>query len=152
MNSPLYQDRDFDMFVLIHQARDATHKAREKELSQFGISTRECAAMHSIHVLGGNATPADISRRTYREHHTVTALLHRMEKRGLIVKAKDSNRKNMWRVSLTEKGENAYHQSIDKRESIYTAMSSLPENKRQQLETCLRQVRDKALKYLVTNR
>ena len=72
-----------------------------------------------------------------------------MEKKGLITKVKDVDRKNIWKVSLTEKGGKAYRQSL-KRESIHAVMSSLKENERQQLETYLRKIRDQALKLSVS--
>jgi DNA-binding MarR family transcriptional regulator len=71
-----------------------------------------------------------------------------MEKKGLITKVKDSDRKNMWRVALTEKGQNAYRQSV-KRESIHAAMSSLSEKERLQLGSYLEKLRDCALTQLV---
>lgn len=148
MNAPLSTDNDYEIWVLLHQAKDAAFKAREKELSQYGISNREAAVLFIIQAIGGKAIPAEISRWLFREHHTVTALLSRMEKKGLITKAKDSHRKNLWEVSLAEKGQNAYRQSI-KRESIHMAMSVLSENERRLLRTCLKKVRDQALKHSV---
>lgn len=121
-------------------------KARQKELSQYGISAMEAAALFIIQAIGNKPTPAEISRWIFREHHTVTALLSRMEKKGLITKVKDPDRKNTWRVGLTEKGQNAYRQSV-KRESIHAAMSPLSQNERQQFESYLKKVRDQAFKY-----
>ena len=145
MNAPLSTGQDYNLWVLLHQAKDAVFKAREKELSQYGISAMEAAALFIIQAIGDKATPAEISRWIFREHHTVTALLSRMEKKGLITKVKDLDRKNLWRVSLTEKGQDAYRQSLN-RESIHAAMSPLSENERQQLGSYLRKVRDQALK------
>lgn len=146
MNALLTTDRDYNLWVLLHQARDAVFKAREKELSQYGISTMEAAALFIIQAIGNKPTPAEISRWIFREHHTVTALLSRMEKKGLITKVKDPDRKNTWRVGLTEKGQNAYRQSV-KRESIHAAMSPLSQNERQQFESYLKKVRNQAFKY-----
>ena len=149
MKTPLSEDKDFNLWVLLHQARDAVFKAREKELSQYGITTMESGVLFIIQRLGDKATPAEISRWIFREHHTVTSLLSRMERKGLITKARDLDRKNMWRVRVTEKGQKAYRQSV-KRESIHMAMSPLSENERKQFESILREVRDESLKYSIT--
>ena len=149
MATSLSRDKDFNLWVLLQQARDAVFKAREKELSPYGITPMEAAALFTIQVIGDRATPAEISRWIFREHHTATALLSRMEKKGLVSKVKNPDRKSLWIVSLTEKGQNAYRQSL-KRESIYSAMSPLSKNERQQLESYLRKVRDQALKYSVS--
>ena len=146
MNTLSTTDRDYNLWVLLHQAKDAVFKARQKELSQYGISAMEAAALFIIQAIGNKPTPAEISRWIFREHHTVTALLSRMEKKGLITKVKDPDRKNTWRVGLTEKGQNAYRQSV-KRESIHAAMSSLSQNERRQFESYLKKVREQAFKY-----
>ena len=149
MNSNLHADKDYNLWVLLHQTRNAILKIRDKELRQYGISTREASTLFNVQAIGDTATPAEIARWAFREHHTVSALVKRMEKKGLITKVKDVDRKNIWRVSLTEKGEKAYRQSL-KRESIHAVMSSLTENERKQLEIYLRKVRDQALKLRVS--
>jgi MarR family transcriptional regulator for hemolysin len=147
MNNKVKKDIDYTIWVLLNQARDTVLKVRGNELNQYGLSVVEGHTLFTIQDLGGKATPAQISRRIYREHNTLTALLSRMEKKGLITKTRDANRKNMWRVDLTEKGKNIYLQSI-KRESIHTVMSTLSEKELLQLETYLRKIRDYALKQL----
>ena len=89
-----------------------------------------------------------MSRFLSREHPTVSALLRRMKKKGLISMKKDSRKKNMWRVSLTEKGKEAYKQSA-KRESIHMAFSSLSEDDRQRLASYLENLRDQSRRYLI---
>jgi len=149
MNKTISTDQDFNLWVLLHQTKDAIFKAREKELSQYGITTMEAGVLFIIQAIGDKVTPAEISRWIFREHHTVSALLSRMEKKGLITKVKDVDRKNLWRVSLTEKGQNAYRQAA-KRDSIYAALSPLLENERQLLESYLRKVRGQAIKYSIS--
>ena len=149
MTTPPSTDKYHKLWVLLHQAKDAVYKSREKELSQYGISTMEAAVLFVIQALGDKATPAEISRWIFREHHTVTALLRRMEKKGLITKAKDPARKNIWRIGLTEKGQKTYRQSI-KRESINAVMSHLSEKECQQLTLYLKKVRDQAIKCLAS--
>ena len=149
MDLPIYTDKDFNLSILLYQTRDAIWKIRERELSQYGITIMEAGVLFVIQAIGGNATPAEISRWTFREHQTTTALLSRMEKKGLITKAKDKDRKNIWRINLTEKGQNAFSQSL-KRDSTHTALSLLSENERQIFESCLRKIRDHALKQTIS--
>jgi DNA-binding MarR family transcriptional regulator len=141
-------DKDYNLWVLLHQTTDAVIKARQKELDQFGISFIEVGVLVVIQAIGEKATPAEISRRILREPHTVSALLNRMEKRGLLRKTQDLDRKNMVRVSITEKGRQAYDKST-RRKSIYNIISSLSEEERQQLRSCLEKLRNKAFKELV---
>ena len=49
MNAALSTDHDYNTWILLHQARDAGFKAREKELVQYGITTMEAGALFIIH-------------------------------------------------------------------------------------------------------
>ena len=143
-------DRDYELWVLLHQACDAMNRARENELRQVGISGAQAVVLFVVKSLGAKATPTEISRCLLRKIHTVSGILNRMEKKRLLRKTKDLPRKNSVRASLTEKGEQAYYQST-KIESISGIMSSLSEQERQQLSSCLKTLRERALKQLGIN-
>ncbi len=149
MKSRLPKNKDFDLWLLLLQARDTLLKARYKELRQYGISPMEAGVLFYFQTNGGKLTPVELSQCLLREHHSITTLLSRMEKKGLITKTKDADRKNIWSINLTEKGQQTYRQSI-KRESIHKAMSPLTENECQQLESHLKKVRNQVLKLLVS--
>jgi DNA-binding MarR family transcriptional regulator len=140
-------DEDYNLWVLLHQTTDAVLRARQKELDQFGISVIEVGVLVVIQTIGEKATPSEISRRIFREPHSVSALLNRMEKKGLVKKTQDLDRKNLVRVSITEKGRQAYDKST-RRKSIYRVISSLSEEERQQLRSFLEKLRTKAFKEL----
>jgi len=70
-----------------------------------------------------------------------------MEKRGLVRKRKDPDRKNLIRVDLTEKGKQAYEKSSG-RESIHHIISALSKEEHQQLSLYLQKLRDRALEEL----
>jgi len=143
-------DEDYNLWVLLHQTTDATLRARQKELDQLDISVIEVEVLAVIQAVAWRiekATPAEISRRIFREPHTVSALLNRMEKKGLLTKTQDLDRKNMVRVSITEVGRLAYDRSTG-RESIHRMISSLSGAERQELWLCLEKLRNKAFKEL----
>jgi len=144
-------DEDYNLWVLLSQAADAMLRARQKELDRYGISAVQAAALFIIQAIGDRATPAEITRWLLREPHTITELLNRMENEGLVTKTKDLERKNLVRVSITDKGHQAYQQST-KRKSIHKVMSSLSEEERQQLRSYLERLRNKALGELTTER
>jgi len=93
------------------------------------------------------ATPAEISRWLFREPHTVSGLLDRMEKDGLVTKVKDLDRKNLVRVVITEKGEEAYRKSRDMK-AVGNIMSSLLEEEKDNLRGYLETLRSEALAQL----
>ena len=145
MSRYLATDHDYNLWVLLRQTRDAIIKARARELQQYGISSIQAAVLFTIQAIGDSATPAEISRRLIREPHSVSELLSRMEREGLIKRVKDLPRKNQVRVLITDKGRQAYEQSTE-REAIHRIMSVLSEEEHQQLRSCLEKLRDEALR------
>ena len=144
-------DEDYKLWVLLSQAADTALRARQKELERYDISTAEAAVLFAVQAIGERATPVEITRWLLREPHTVTELLHRMERVGLVTKTKDLEKKNMVRVSITAKGRHAYEQST-KRKSIRKVMSALSREERQQLGSYLERLRNKALGELTEER
>tara|TARA_Y100000031_G_C8173495_1_gene362924 strand:+ start:509 stop:1012 length:504 start_codon:yes stop_codon:yes gene_type:complete len=144
------RDDDHELWWLLSQARHALSLARKRELKQYHLSSAMSSILLAINAIGDKATPADIARWIWRQPHSVFVLLRRMEKNGLVTLNKDLHRKNLIRVALTSKGREAYAQSLV-RESIHNAMSSLSEEDRQKLRSCMYKLWDSALKEHRTN-
>lgn len=144
METNLSTDREYELWVLLHQACDAMIRARENELRKFGISRMQAAVLFIVKAVEGPAIPAEISRWLFREPHTVSGLLERMEKQGLVRRVKDLERKNMIRVVITEKGEEAYQGSRELK-VIRTILFCLSAEQRDNLRPYLETLRNKAL-------
>jgi len=142
------RDQDYELWVLLAQTRELMYKARQKELAQYNISPQQSAVLFIIKALGDEVTPAEIARYLLREHHSVSELLKRMEKDGLVSKIKDSAKKGRVKILLTQKGEQANKHSM-KRKSIKEIISCLSDEERQQLQSSLKKLRDSALKLAV---
>lgn len=140
-------DRDFKLWVLLHQTRDAVHKAAEKELRRFGLSPMEASLLFAVHAIGERATPAEISRWLFRESHSVSGLLDRMEKKGLVKRSKDLERRNLVRISLTDKSRQFYNTYAEMK-VIDRILSSLTEDDRRKLAEYLTRLRDRAIEDL----
>jgi DNA-binding MarR family transcriptional regulator len=123
-------------------------RVRENELQKFGISTVEAGTLYVIKAIGrteGKVTPSKIAKGMLRQHHTVTALLKRMEKKGLITRSKDPDNKGALIIQLTEKGEAARKQSKN-RDSLHRVMSVFSEDEKERLEEYLFRLRDNAIR------
>jgi DNA-binding MarR family transcriptional regulator len=144
-------NQEHNLWLLLGLTKDAISKARRRELYRYNIRARRAGVLFVIQAIGDHATPVEIARRLFREPHSVSELLSRMVKEGLVRKVKDLDRKNAVRVVLTEKGRETYYQST-KRESIHKIMSSLSEEERQQLWALLEKLYYKALEELGMNR
>lgn len=144
MKNHSFSDQDYELWLLFNQVRDLLFKAREKELRPYDITATQAAALFVIEAIGNDATATQISQWLLRERHSVSGLLGRMEKEGLISRVKENK---LVRVALTEKGRHTFYQST-KRLSIRKPLGILSKEERQQLSSLLRKVRDEELKHL----
>ena len=140
-------DQYYDLWNLLSETRDAIVRVRELETSQSGISASQIHALFFIQAIDGPVTPAQLSRLLFRESQSVSGLLDRMERQGLVKRVKDMDRKNQVRIAITEKGRQIYGEST-KRRSIQRIISSLTEEERQQLKSYLQILKDEAIKEL----
>ena len=143
MTSSSTVNQDYNLWVLLYQARDAIFKAREKELRQYGLTPVKAATLFVIQAIGDEATPAEIARWLFREPHSITELLNRMAKGGLVRKTRNLGQGNLVRVTITEKGKQAYYQSSESK-YIPQILSFLSEEEKQQLRLLLEKLRSKA--------
>jgi DNA-binding MarR family transcriptional regulator len=140
-------DEDYNLWLFLAQVRSVMLRARQMEVSRYGITASQASVLFVVNALGHKSTPAEISRWLFQEPHSVTGILNRMEKQGLVKRVKDLAKKNHVRVELTEKGREVYADCC-KRESMHRIMPSLSGEQRRQLTACLENLRDASLKYL----
>lgn len=140
-------DEDYNLWVLLAQARDALYKARKKELNKYDISPRQSAVLFIIQATGDSATAAEIAKYLFRETHSTYELLLRMEKDKLLRSVRNRNKTSRVVYKLTSKGLRALNQS-NKRESIHEIIASLTREERDQLRSYLKKLRDTAMRLL----
>jgi DNA-binding MarR family transcriptional regulator len=134
------EDEDQDLWLLLTHTRYAIFRAREKELQRYGVSPEQVGLLFVVQALGNKATPAALARHIIRQPHTVSALVDRMARRGLVKKVKDLDRKNLVRVVMTEKGKKTYDLSTKRGpiHRIFNSMSAAEKKEfRQHLEKLL---------------
>jgi MarR family transcriptional regulator, organic hydroperoxide resistance regulator len=145
------EDEDQDLWLLLTHTRYAVFRAREKELQRYGISPEQIGLLFVVQALGNKATPAALSRHILRQPHTVSALVDRMAKRGLVKKVKDLDRKNLVRVVMTEKGQKTYELST-KRGPIHRIMNTLEKSEQDEFRSYLERILTKARKEIGLDR
>ncbi len=137
------------LWILFSQVRDAILKARERELHSQHISERHAQLLFIIELIGPKATPAKIARYVLREPHSISEIIDRMEKQGLIKKVKDMDRKNQVRIEVTKKGRDQYQRSFIPK-NIPDIMSVLTAEERGHLTESLLKLRRAAIKRVGT--
>jgi MarR family transcriptional regulator, organic hydroperoxide resistance regulator len=147
MAQQIKADKDYTLLTSLLQVADIFVKVRERELLTQNLSATSAAILFLVEAMGKDVTPAKISRMLLREPHSVSGILMRMEKQGLIKRAKNMERKNLIRVTLTTKGENALKQAM-KKEGVKHVLSRLSEEQRRQLKLTLTTLKEAGMKEL----
>jgi MarR family transcriptional regulator, organic hydroperoxide resistance regulator len=147
MAQQIKADKDYTLLTQLLQVADIFVKVRERELLTQNLSATSAAILFLVEAMGKDVTPAKISRMLLREPHSVSGILMRMEKQGLIKRAKNMERKNLIRITLTTKGENALKQAM-KKEGVKHVLSKLTEEQRRQLKQTLTSLKEAGMKEL----
>lgn len=150
MAQQIKADKDYTLLTSLLQVADIFVKVRERELLPQNLSATSAAILFLVDAMGKDVTPAKISRMLLREPHSVSGILMRMEKQGLIKRAKNMERKNLIRITLTSKGENALKQAM-KKEGVKHVLSKLTDEQRKQLKQTLAALKEAGMKELNLN-
>jgi DNA-binding MarR family transcriptional regulator len=120
------------MIVMISIVYNAMQKLIRREIRKLGLTPEQGAALMGIYVLGNNTTAAELSRYSLREPASTTIILKRLEKQGLISRSDDAHRKNISRISLTDKGYKYYQKALNIK-SLDRVLSKLTEQHKSDL-------------------
>ena len=146
MENSVTIERERQLFLLLRQTYTLIYQAIEADLRESGcVPYTQASVLFVLKTIGEPATPTEISRWLLREKHTVSELLSRMEKQGLVSKTKDLKRKNLVRVTLTDKGEESLCHGMMEERAIRKIMSCLSNEEQDSLRGHLEKLRSKAL-------
>ncbi|MFC1953688.1 MarR family winged helix-turn-helix transcriptional regulator [Chloroflexota bacterium] len=138
------EDYDFLLWLLLNRTHYIVDRARQKELHQYGISPRAAGVLFTILKSGNSISQTKLVKELNLEPHSISELLSRMSKQGLVVKVKDLEKRNLVRVEVTEKGLEVFRLSTN-RKSIIDIMSVLTREEKEQLWEILSKIRESAL-------
>ena len=138
------EDLDYLVFLLLVETTDEIIKLRQKQLTGYGIHYRRAALLVLLNNIHEPPTAVEIARHLCRERNSVSELLNKMERDGLIKKVRDLKKKNIIRFELTEKGRDAYDQTKE-HSPVQGIMAKLSKKERRELESYLLTLYNKTL-------
>ena len=144
----MFEDRDYIIWRLIMQTRNAMLKLRAKELSLYGLTPRQAGVFGLLGAIKGDTNAYRMAKWLMLEPHTVSTFLNRMETKGIIQKANvNKGGRKTSNFKLTDKGWDAYHK-IMRFESIPKVLEVLTDEERKALSSTLRKLRDETLRQI----
>jgi len=94
---------NYSIWGKITEVYDLICKARSVELRKLGLSAEQSKILRVLVVENGTSTINEISEITLKRHNTISLIIKRMEKAGL-VKREKRNSSNRYQITITEKG------------------------------------------------
>lgn len=136
----------YKIWSILMQARVAAYHVRRKDLMEYGVSPEQAGILERLyHTQDKTMTPTRIAEIYLRQPNTITAILRGMERKGLVVLSKDLERKNMIRVTITEKGNQlreTINANLTETRKIFDVIS---DEELEQLENILLRIRDNSI-------
>jgi DNA-binding MarR family transcriptional regulator len=140
-NININSDNSQDIWVLLDRTHFAVTRSRLLELAQFNLTKEQAQVLYVLRLFGGSATMTQIASFTLRQRHSVSTLVNRMEKAGLVKKVKVPKDK-VFKVIMTKKGKDRYSRVT--RKSLEMVFSSLSTADKRKLTLYLNQLQKKA--------
>jgi DNA-binding MarR family transcriptional regulator len=114
-------------------------------VKDLGLTPAEFHLLLLVSELGGTATPGEIAQWMMRKRPTISGLLNRMEKNGLVLRKAFKGNKKLKKVTITKKGQEALDLLTSEKDILNVIMRSLSEMEYKQLWTLLEKLRGEAL-------
>ena len=142
-------DATLTSWVLLRQVSSAMQKVAEHKLAKSGLTPEQVDVLWICRDHPDTLIPAEISRLIFREEQTVTGLLNRMEREGLLKRVPKRKGKPFTEIKITEKGTEAAGDAIVVAKAlIVDIMSTLSAAEHEELQRMLRVLQSKIAELL----
>jgi DNA-binding MarR family transcriptional regulator len=135
--------------LLLHRTRDMLFNLEDRVFSEFGLTAEQYTVLVAIKYFDDPVRPTDIGRWVGHKVNTVSMIVDRMVRSGLVKRMRDLPDRREVRLVITSKGEQAFKPATPAVwDLILDIMSSLSEQDKRILVKLLEKVRDRALQHL----
>lgn len=142
-------DQDLNSYILLRLTGLAVNKLAENRLSKVGVTAETLTLLWGIRDYSGKLSPGELVRLSHRDKQTISSLLNRMEKAGLIIQSRRHKGQPSTKVEITTKGKHICDTALPIFKSfIKDLFSSLSTEQKEQFQKLTRAVRKSALEHL----
>lgn len=137
------------LWLLLHRVRDALVRCEDSIFSEYGITLEQFTVLGQTRIRGGSMRIIDLARALESAPNSVSNLVDRMVKAGLVRRTRGKIDRREVRVSLTSKGENAINLATPAGwEFIQEILSSIPDGEKHALVNLLETLKSDLVGYL----
>jgi len=146
-----FENPDKGAWVLLRQVHTLVAKCEDRVFSEYGLTTEQHGVLMAIKHIDGPVRITDIARWLDRSVNSVSMIIDRMVKAGLVRRTRDRKDRRTVFVTTTPKAEKGYVlASVAGWELIQEILSSLSDEDKLILIRLLETLRDKTYDYLGT--
>ena len=133
----------------LYQTYTLLKQQEDRVFEEHGLTTEQYAVLVSISYIGQPARITDIARWLERSTNSISMIVDRMVKAGLVRRARDKRDRRVVYVSGTSKGESLFMPAtVASFEIVRKILSGIPRQDKLSLLNLLGQVKYETLKYL----
>jgi DNA-binding MarR family transcriptional regulator len=144
-----FENLDKGSWVLLRQVHNLVSKCEDQVFGEHGLTTEQHGVLMAVKHINGPVRITDIARWLDRSVNSVSMIIDRMVKAGLVKRARDRKDRRTVFVTITSKAEKAYvPATVAGWELVREILSSLSDEDKRTLIGLLEVLRDKAYDYL----
>lgn len=137
------------LWLLLHRVRDALFLCEDSVFNEYGLTTEQFTLLAAVKGSGGSLRPSDLASYMERSPNSVSMLVDRMVKAGLVKRTRNRKDRRVVNVTLTGKAEKAVEQAAPEGwKLVQRILSPVSEEDKRALASVLETVKCECLGYL----
>jgi DNA-binding MarR family transcriptional regulator len=137
------------VWLLLHRVRDTLVLCEDSIFGKYGITTEQFAVLAAVQSRGGSLRPTDLASILERSPNSVSMLVDRMVRAGLVKRTRDRIDRRVVNVTLTDKGKKAVEPATPAGwELVQRILSPLSDQDKHTLAGLLETIKCECLGYL----
>jgi DNA-binding MarR family transcriptional regulator len=135
-------------WIIFRNTYNATVKCEEELFFATGITAQQFAVLMAIKYIGKTVTQTNVANWLDRSTNSITMIIDRMAKDGLVKRARDLPDRRAVRLVITAKGAKVFKRTVDPHTQFFASvMSALSAEETREFTRLLDKVRDKVGEY-----
>ena len=144
-----FENVDKGAWILLRQAYNLIFRCEDRVFGEYNLSTEKHTVLMAVKNISGPVRITDIARWLDRSVNSVSMIIDRMVKAGLVKRTRDRKDRRTVFVTLTNKAEEAYVPATTAGwELVQEILSPLSNEDKRTLIRLLETIRDKTYDYL----
>lgn len=133
-------------WIRLRQAAGAANRLVEVDLGKLGTTLAQVDVLTILSLSKGSLTPGEIASYVFREKHSASALLTRMQRAGLVKKVRSRKDQRVVKIQIQPKGRELMAKALGVEYRADLMASCFTDEEIRQFDSFLKRLRDASLK------